>query len=313
MSEVLQRAREIVSSAAPQRQKAVGVFEDGGQFRIEIPSTEGPRSMEAVLQEASERGIGVHRISQGSGIHLLSDRDLQEMADMGSSASVEVSLFVGPRAGWDGMSAASISPAGQIYGWRHLDLEQVSFALADVLRACEAGIRSVLVADEGLLAVIHRARGEDHLPSDLHVKVSALMGVGNALHVQQVAAAGANSVNVRSDASSDALAEIRRLTDVPLDIYIESPDDLGGFVRYHELPAIVKAAAPIYLKFGLRNAPNVYPSGLHLEDAVVRASRERVRRAYLGLELLEREAAELSPSPIETSRIGLPTRRGGDR
>ena len=39
---------------------------DGAAFRIEIPSTEGPRALEAVLDEAERREVRVHRVSQGA-------------------------------------------------------------------------------------------------------------------------------------------------------------------------------------------------------------------------------------------------------
>jgi hypothetical protein len=80
--------------------------------------------------------------------------------------------------------------------------------------------------------------------------------------------------------------------EIPLDIYIESPDNLGGFVRHYELPRIVTVAAPVYAKFGLRNAPDVYPAGSHLEDTVVALSKERVRRARLALDLLARSGSD---------------------
>ncbi|MBI3666707.1 MAG: hypothetical protein HY236_10885, partial [Acidobacteria bacterium] len=48
-------------------------FPDGGQYRIEIPSTEGPRVLAAVLDEAAKRRTPLHRVSQGSGIMLLTD------------------------------------------------------------------------------------------------------------------------------------------------------------------------------------------------------------------------------------------------
>ena len=57
--------------------------------------------------------------------------------------------------------------------------------------------------------------------------------------------------------------------------------------------------APVYLKFGLRNAPDVYPAGTHLEATTVALTRERVRRARLGMELLAREWAD-----CETSELG---------
>ena len=56
---------------------------------------------------------------------------------------------------------------------------------------------------------------------------------------------------------------------------------------------LVRATSPVYLKLGLRNAPNIYPSGLHLEDSAIRLARERVRRAELLLQLLREQAPEL--------------------
>jgi len=56
----------------------------------------------------------------------------------------------------------------------------------------------------------------------------------------------------------------------------------------HEIPEIIRVASPVYLKFGLRNAPDIYPAGSHLVPTAVAPSRERVRRARLGLGLLAR-------------------------
>ena len=55
-------------------------FPDGAQYRVEIPSTEGPRCLEAVLEEAARLDVRVHRVSQGSGVFLLTDAELDEMA-----------------------------------------------------------------------------------------------------------------------------------------------------------------------------------------------------------------------------------------
>ncbi|HEX8930602.1 MAG TPA: hypothetical protein VGA45_16920, partial [Actinomycetota bacterium] len=71
----------------------------------------------------------------------------------------------------------------------------------------------------------------------------------------------------------------------------EGADDFGGVVRYYEIPEIVRVAAPVHLKFTVRNAPGLYPSGAHLADLAVRTARERVRRAAIGLALLERYQA----------------------
>ena len=71
------------------------------------------------------------------------------------------------------------------------------------------------------------------------------------------------------------------------------PDDQGGFVRFYEVPEMIRAAAPMYMKLGIRNAPNIYPVGIHLKDIAVKLGRERVRRAELVLRLLRELAPEL--------------------
>src|SRR5436190_12245885 len=81
-------------------------FPDGAQYRIEIPSTEGPRCLEAVLEEAERLDVPVHRVSQGSGVFLHTDAELDELARVAADARVEVSLFARPNAAW-GLSAAA--------------------------------------------------------------------------------------------------------------------------------------------------------------------------------------------------------------
>ena len=99
-------------------------FADGGHFRIEIPSTEGPRAMEAVLQAAAVHQVTVHRISQGSGIMLQTDDEIRAMVALGRQHGVEVCLFVGPRANWDIgiqtsrlLTTGMIIPARKYTGW----------------------------------------------------------------------------------------------------------------------------------------------------------------------------------------------------
>src|SRR5262245_60924367 len=85
-------------------------FPDGGEYRVEIPSCEGPRAMEAVVAAAREHGVPIHRVSQGSGIMLQTDREIDQMVALGREHGIEVCLFVGPRANWDvGVQASSAS------------------------------------------------------------------------------------------------------------------------------------------------------------------------------------------------------------
>jgi hypothetical protein len=67
-------------------------FRDGAQYRVEIPSVEGPDPFRAVLDAAKERELRVHRISQGSGMMLLTDDEIEAMVALGVEHGVEVCL-----------------------------------------------------------------------------------------------------------------------------------------------------------------------------------------------------------------------------
>ena len=69
---------------------------------------------------------------------------------------------------------------------------------------------------------------------------------------------------------------------------------------------IIEVAAPVYFKFGLRNAPDIYPSGQHLEDLAIKMGRERLHRARLALDLLEEYAPEAKMSPLGSKDMGIP-------
>ena len=75
-------------------------FPDGAQYRVEIPSVEGPACLEAVIEESERLRVRIHAFSQGSGVFLHTDRELDEMATIAAAVPLEVSLFARPNAGW---------------------------------------------------------------------------------------------------------------------------------------------------------------------------------------------------------------------
>ena len=265
-------------------------FADGLRYRIEIPSVEGPRVLEAVLDEAEKRSVPVRRVSQGSGVMMLTDAEIRELAALGADAGVEVSLFLGPRGAWDtgGQSLVTAAAGGTARG-----LAGIHACVAEVERAVALGIRSFLVADLGVLKRLGDMRRTGDLPATLVLKTSVLLPCANPATASALEELGATTINVATDLSPAELGELRAACSAPLDVYVEVPDDQGGFVRFYEVPEIIRLAAPVYVKLGLRNAPNIYPSGLHLEDLAVKLGRERVRRAELVLRLLKEQAPEL--------------------
>lgn len=272
-------------------------FADGGQYRVEIPSCEGPRAMRAVVDEAAARHVLVHRVSQGSGVMLQTDEEIREMLALGREHGVEVCLFVGPRANWDvGVQAAS--PAGKVIGSGLRGADQLAFGIADVLHGASLGLRSVLVADLGQLSVLGHMKRAGDLPPDFVLKVSVTLAAPNPATARVLEDLGATSINLPVDLTLAQIAAIRQAIDAPIDFYVESPDDFGGAVRHYETAGLVRVGAPIYLKYGLRNSPPLYPSGQHIEATVVALSRERVRRAAIGLAILRREMPDAVASPI---------------
>ncbi len=277
-------------------------FADGAQYRIEIPSTEGPSCLEAVLEEAGRLGVRVHRVSQGSGVFLHTDSELDEMARTAAAARVEVSLFTRPNAAW-GTSAMARSAAGAVVAPAAHGQEQVVACLDDARRAADHGFRSVLIADLGVLSAFTAMKRADELPADMQAKISVMLPAANPAAARVLVELGASTINLPTDLSLAQIAAIRAAVDCPLDIYVEAPDNVGGFVRMHEIPELIRVASPVYVKFGLRNAPDVYPAGTHLEATTVGLSRERVRRARLGLDLLARSGYE--PATSEPGADGL--------
>lgn len=283
-------------------------FPDGAQYRVEIPSVEGPASFEAVIEATKEYNVHIHRISQGSGIMLLTDEELEKMAEIGRNENLEVSLFVGPRGTFD-ITPMQYASAGKIAGLRSQGMDQLVYAIEDIKRACKFGFRSILVSDEGLLVLVNEFKKAGELPSDLVVKISVQMAQSNPVSIKLIQDIGADTYNVPTDLTLAKLAAIRQAIDMPIDIYVEAPDDIGGFIRYYDIPEIIRVAAPVYIKFGLRNSPNIYPSGTHLESTSIALCKERVRRAKIGLDLLKRYAPHLTTSEKGAEGLGVPVEK----
>jgi hypothetical protein len=231
------------------------------------------------------------------------DAELEELARTAAAARVEVSHFARPNAAW-GVSAAARTHAG--FAAAAHGQEGVVANLEDCVRAAEHGFRSVLIADVGVLDAFAEARAAGLLPAEMQAKVSVMLPAANAAAARVLERLGASTINVPTDLTLPQIAAIRAAVEVPLDVYVEAPDNVGGFVRHHEIPELIRVAAPVYVKFGLRNAPEVYPAGTHLEATTVALSRERVRRARLGLELLARSGRDYSTSELGAAGLAVP-------
>lgn len=258
-------------------------FPDGAHYRVEIPTMEGPRCLEAVLDLSSTLEIPVHRVSQDSGVFEQTDAELDETSRLARQARVEVSLFAGGGA-WDLSEATRAQPR---YAVAARGQGQLAANLEDCLRAADHGFRSVLIADVGVLAAFGEARAAGLLPTEMQAKVSAMLPAANAAAARVFERLGASSINLPRDLTLAQIASIRAAVDVPLDVYVETGDNITGFIRHHDISELIRVAAPVYVKFGHRNTPEPDPEDGAAEARNIELSRLLVRRAELGLEVLE--------------------------
>ena len=135
--------------------------------------------------------------------------------------------------------------------------------------------------------LIKQLKERGDLPLDLKIKTSAILPSSNPASARVFEDYGATSINVAADLSIEDLSDLRKAVDIFIDLYIESPDSLGGILRYYDIPEIIRVTSPVYLKFGLRNSASLYPFGDHLKSVGVGITREKVRRAAIGMEILK--------------------------
>ena len=224
-------------------------FEDGGQYRFEVPGIQGPAAMKALLEALDGFEIPIHRVTQTQGIMRLLDSEIEKMLEYAEKWDVELLLATGPRATTD-TSASVNTPEGVRMGYRLRGQEQVIRAIEDIRRAVRLGVRSFMVYDEGQLWLMNQMRRDGFLPQDVKFKVSAHTGHGNPCSARLMQENGANSFNPVRDIQLQMLSAIRAAIDIPIDIHTENPKSTGGFIRHYEVPEIIRVAAPVYLKTG---------------------------------------------------------------
>lgn len=265
-------------------------FHDGGQYRFEVPGIQGPKVMEALLEEMEKYQISLHRVTQTKGIMLLTDNEIIDMVKLAREYGTDLILAIGPRATTD-TSASVNTPEGVRMGYRLRGQEQVIRAVEDVKRAAAFGCRSFLVYDEGCLWLLNEMRKAGEIPADCHFKISAHAGHGNPCSAKLLESIGADSVNPVRDIQLPMLAAIRQAIDIPIDIHTENPKSTGGFIRHYEVPEMIRTAAPIYLKTGGSVAKN------HSWESSEADAKQRAKQVSLVKRMIDTYYPEAIQSP----------------
>ena len=274
-------------------------FPDNSQYRFEVPGIQKPGAMKALIDATDKYDVEVHRVTQTKGIMLLTDSEILEMIDIAKDAKVELFLSVGPRATYD-TSASARTEEGKRIGFRLRGYDNLVYAIEDVKRAVDLGVRGIVVYDEGLLWTLGKMRGEGELPKDTHFKVSAHTGHGNPASAKLLEEIGADSFNPVRDLQIPMIASIRNAIDISIDLHTENPKSSGGFIRHYEVPEIIKYAAPVYLKTGGAVA------GHHGWDTTEKQAAERIRQVSLVQSMINRYYDDAIMSKRDASDLAIP-------
>ncbi|RJQ06478.1 MAG: hypothetical protein C4551_08030, partial [Bacillota bacterium] len=195
-------------------------FPDGAHYRIEISGVERASTFEAMVDEASKRGVVVHRaIGVVGGTTLLDTGELKAMAQIAHDARIEVVVVPNQSRGWD-TGRQIVTPEGLVSGLRLRGADNLGYAIGDILRCIEAGIRGFLVVDEGLLWVLNQLKRTGDIPPETVFKVSVFAGHANPAGAKVLEDLGASTFNPLSDLSLAMLAAIRKAVRIPMDVYV---------------------------------------------------------------------------------------------
>lgn len=279
--------------------KSTKTFNDGGQYRLEVPGIQSPETMEVLLREATNKNIIIHRITQTKGIMLLTDSEIKKMVNLAKQYKVELFLSVGPRATYD-TSASVHTKEGSRIAYRLRGYDNLLYAIEDVKRAVDLGVRGILIYDEGLLWVLNQMRDDGLIPKNTHFKLSAHTGHGNPADGKLFEKMGLNSLNPVRDLQIPMIAAIRSACNIPLDLHTENPKSSGGFIRHYEIPQIIRVASPVYLKTGGSIAKS------HNWDTTSNDAILRLKQVELVNRIIEKYAPWAEMSPKSSKDLAIP-------
>ena len=274
-------------------------FNDGGQYRFEVPGIQSPKTMSALLKESFKQNVFIHRVTQTKGIMMLTDDEIEKMVDLAKTYKCELFLAVGPRATYD-TSATVHTDEGSRIGYRLRGYDNLVYAIEDVKRACRLGVRGILLYDEGLLWVLNKMRAEGEIPENVHFKLSAHAGHSNPASAKLLESQGLNSLNPVRDLQIPMIAAIRDACDMTIDLHTENPKSTGGFIRHYEVPKFIKVAAPVYLKTGGSVAAN------HNWDTTEKEAIARIKQVMLVKRMIDEYYPDAIASPNESDDLSIP-------
>ena len=281
-------------------------FPDGAHYRNEIAGIESVTVLEAMIDEAGKRQVPIHRIiCTVKGVTLLTDQELKDLAKLAAAQKLEAIITPGPIRSWDN-GRQLCTPEGYVSGLRIRGCDNLYYVLKDIERCIQAGFRGFLVVDEGMLWALAQLRDQGFIPKEVILKVSVFAGHGNPAGAKVLQMLGANTFNPLADLTLPMLASIRKVVDMPLDVYISLVDAMGGFIRFMEAAEIARVCAPVYFKFEPgKSEADIYKIWVQPEYQAFLA-REKVKLVQIMMEWINRYAPDLVCSVAGVSDLAVP-------
>jgi len=281
-------------------------FPDGAHWRSEISGVERLSVLKALIKEAKDRDVPIHRvISVVMGATLLTRDELKKFAELASDNEIEVILTPGPRQSWD-VGRQIITPEGSLSGLRHRGSDQLNFVIQDILRAIELGFRGFLVTDEGLLWLLNKFREKGYIPRNVKFKVSIYAGHANPADAKVLEILGADTFNPLGDLTLPMFASIRKAVDIPIDIHIFLFDSFGGYVRFYEAPDLARISSPCYFKIepgtSVSSLYKPWTDPRYLEKLAI----EKVRYIEIIREIIEKNYPDIKLSEWGPKDLAIP-------
>jgi hypothetical protein len=163
-------------------------------------------------------------------------------------------------------------------------------------RLIEAGVKGFLIFDCGLLKLVKDLKENGYLPKDIVVKASVVAGAGSPVTAKLIQDVGASTVNPLGDITLPQLAAMRKVIDIPMDVYMTVVQAMGGMHRYHQAAELARIGSPVYFKFEPGDAEgNIYKEYCEI-DYNNFLNRQKIIQAQCTIEWINRYNPEIKCS-----------------
>ena len=272
-------------------------FPDGSSYRIELSGVEGPKVLEALIDERRKRNVPVHRlVSMCQGGTLYDNQELKDFAQMAAEDKMEVLAIPGPRNSWDIGRQFTSEEGKKCGGLHHRGSDELRKVIADMMRMYDVGMRGFMLVDRGLLWLVKRMQEQGNFPKDVAIKMSVWTGVSSPVGAKLMEELGASSFNPIADLTLPQLSAIRKVVNIPIDFYIWTFESYGGTQRFYDAPEVARLYSPCYFKFEPAPSSGSFYTPWSSDEVHIELMRKKVKWAGMVIDLVCENQPEIKVS-----------------